>query len=59
MQFNVYKMDKGATVALSEEAMQPDELAKRVAELEQERRRYIVFPTTAHMISWQSAVAGI
>ena len=59
MQFNVYKMDKGETVALSQEAIEPGELARRVAELERERRRYIVFPTNAHMISWQSAVAGI
>jgi hypothetical protein len=59
MQFSVYKMDKGATVALSEEAMKPDELAARVAELEREKRRYIVFPTNAYMASWQRALAGI
>jgi hypothetical protein len=59
MQFSVYKMDKSATVALSEEAMKPDELAARVAELEREKRRYIVFPTNSYTASWQRALAGI
>jgi hypothetical protein len=59
MQFNVYKMEKGETVALSQEAMQPEALTLRVSELEKEKRRYIIFPTTAQMLSWQSAVAKI
>ncbi len=59
MKIEVHVTDIGLTESASQENMTGAELAAWVNEQERNKKRYIVFPTTAHMVRWRSLVLGI
>jgi hypothetical protein len=56
MKIEVNEWDCGITASASKEELTPQELALWVQEQEASKKRYIVFPTTALMLSWRANV---
>jgi len=59
MKIKVQVKDIGVTRSVSEECMSSADLNAWVADQEKNKRRYIVFPTVAHMMSWRANVSGM
>ena len=59
MKIKVRVTDIGVTESASQESMTACELDAWVKEQERGRKRYIVFPTDAHMLRWRTLVLGI